>query len=212
MALAAYNAGPGAVLAAGRSVPDYPETLAYVPRVLEYAEEYRGPAADLPVPADEPSEGIDDGAWGGYANGRIPAAVLAAVAPGERLRADAADAWRRMTAAHRAQLGRPIGVTDTYRSYSQQVELAAYKGTLAATPGSSNHGWGLAVDLVVPGGYDDPTYRWLAANGPRFGWVNPDWAREGGSKPEPWHWEFVGGRGNPDAVPAACLPPAPRDA
>ncbi|MDP8977054.1 MAG: transglycosylase SLT domain-containing protein, partial [Actinomycetota bacterium] len=79
LALAAYNAGPGAVLAAGRSVPDYPETLAYVPRVLEYAEEYRGPPADLPVAGDRPSEGIGDGQWGGHANGRIPAAALAPV-------------------------------------------------------------------------------------------------------------------------------------
>lgn len=211
LALAAYNAGPGAVLAAGRAVPDYPETLAYIPRVLGYAERYRGAPADLPVP-DEPTEGIGDGAWGGHANGRIPPAALAPVAPGERLRADAAVAWRRMTAAHRAQLGRPIGITDTYRSYGQQVQLAAYKGALAATPGTSNHGWGLAVDLVVPGGYDDPTYGWLRANGARFGWVNPDWAREGGSKPEPWHWEFVGGRGGLGAAPAACPPAAPRRA
>ncbi|CAN5345515.1 hypothetical protein BH20ACT9_BH20ACT9_10410 [soil metagenome] len=211
LALAAYNAGPGAVLAAGRAVPDHPETLAYVPRVLEYAEEYRGPPAGMAMPPGEPSEGIGDGAWGGHANGRIPPAALAPVAPGERLRADAAAAWQRMTAAHRAGSGRPIGITDTYRSYGQQVELAAYKGALAATPGTSNHGWGLAVDLVVPGGYDDPTYRWLQANGARFGWVNPDWAREGGSKPEPWHWEFVGGRGL-DAASVACLAPTPRGA
>jgi hypothetical protein len=24
----------------------------------------------------------------------------------------------------------------------------------------------------------------------QFGFVNPDWARPGGEKPEPWHWEF----------------------
>jgi hypothetical protein len=27
--------------------------------------------------------------------------------------------------------------------------------------------------------------------GAEFGWINPDWALPGGSKPEPWHWEFV---------------------
>ncbi|MDP8977777.1 MAG: M15 family metallopeptidase, partial [Actinomycetota bacterium] len=125
---------------------------------------------------------------------------------------EAADAWRRMTAAHRARTGRPIGVIDTYRSYGQQVELAAYKGDLAATPGSSNHGWGLAVDLAVPGGYEDPTYRWLRANGARFGWVNPDWARQGGPKPEPWHWEFVGAPGSPGTATVACHPPPSRGA
>lgn len=34
LVLAAYNAGEQAVLKAGRKVPDYPETRAYVPRVL----------------------------------------------------------------------------------------------------------------------------------------------------------------------------------
>jgi soluble lytic murein transglycosylase-like protein len=35
LVLAAYNAGENAVIRYGRRVPPYPETLRYVPRVLE---------------------------------------------------------------------------------------------------------------------------------------------------------------------------------
>jgi soluble lytic murein transglycosylase-like protein len=48
-ALAAYNAGPGAVAKFG-GVPPYAETQTYVQRVLAYAEQYRGSAA-TPVAA-----------------------------------------------------------------------------------------------------------------------------------------------------------------
>jgi soluble lytic murein transglycosylase-like protein len=41
LALAAYNAGPGAVLKAGHRVPNYPETQHYVRRVLSLAQAYR---------------------------------------------------------------------------------------------------------------------------------------------------------------------------
>lgn len=41
LAVAAYNAGPGAVIKAGHRVPNYPETRHYVRRVLNLAQLYR---------------------------------------------------------------------------------------------------------------------------------------------------------------------------
>ena len=48
----------------------------------------------------------------------------------------------------------PTGSMSSYRSYDQQVYLwnlyQAGKGNLAAVPGQSNHGAGIAVDLATP--------------------------------------------------------------
>lgn len=47
LALAAYNAGPGAVLAHGSNIPPYPETQRYVPSVLGHYQRLQA-AAKLP--------------------------------------------------------------------------------------------------------------------------------------------------------------------
>lgn len=131
-------------------------------------------------------------AWGGYTNGRIPTTALAhpRSAPNALLRPDAAAALDRLSTAYQARFGKPLGITDSYRDYAGQVSVYARKPGLAAEPGTSNHGWALAIDAVV-GGYTSTDYLWLRANAPAFGWDNPGWARPGGSsKHEWWHWEF----------------------
>jgi predicted nucleic acid-binding Zn-ribbon protein len=132
---------------------------------------------------------------GGYSNGNIPPEALCPLkyAPGESLRSDAAKAFNLMTEAAKASRGAPLCVSDSYRSYSQQVAVYRQKPGLAATPGTSNHGWGVAVDFC--GGverFGSAAHEWMRANAGRFGWVHPSWARQGGSKPEAWHWEYVG--------------------
>lgn len=129
----------------------------------------------------------------GQQNGNLDPASLCPLwqAPGHRLRADAADAFNKMSKFHAATVGGPLCVTDSYRSYSEQVDLYQRKPGLAAVPGTSNHGWGQAVDFC--GGIQNSgsaAYQWMKANAGRFGWRHPDWAEPSGSKPEPWHWEF----------------------
>jgi LAS superfamily LD-carboxypeptidase LdcB len=121
-----------------------------------------------------------------YGNGRIPAQLLQELGFGfgrHRLWPAAARAFQNLYVAALAD-GVTIGVTDSYRSYEGQVDVALRKGLyknggLAATPGTSNHGWGLAVDLKLT----PAALAWMRANGPRFGYFE-DVPRES------WHWQF----------------------
>ena len=119
-----------------------------------------------------------------FGNGRIPKEMLEEVGIGShRLQTDAARAFKLMRAAAAAD-GIDIDITDSYRSYDAQVDLAERKGLhkhggLAATPGTSNHGWGLSIDVDV----DAKGQAWLDQNAARYGFVE-DVTRE------PWHWTF----------------------
>ena len=121
-----------------------------------------------------------------YGNGRIPRELLTLIGIGQhRLWGPAAEAFKSMRAAA-ANVGVNISVTDSYRTYDQQVSLAGEKGLTqnggwAAVPGTSEHGWGLAVDVDV----DKTGLAWLRANGATYGFVEP-------ATREPWHWEYHG--------------------
>ncbi|UTT59058.1 D-alanyl-D-alanine carboxypeptidase family protein [Cellulosimicrobium cellulans] len=128
-----------------------------------------------------------------YQNGRIPPEALCALdfAPGKSLRCDAAEQLEALAAEFEKEFGYALKITDAYRPYDEQVRLKAVKPYLAAVPGTSQHGWGLAIDVGgnVPSG-TSLEYVWLRTHGPDYGWDNPAWARPNGSKPEPWHFEF----------------------
>ncbi|WP_309135581.1 M15 family metallopeptidase [Cellulomonas sp.] len=119
-----------------------------------------------------------------YENGRVPEGALSPVGTGgHRLFAPAAQALTSLIDAA-ASDGVTIGITDTYRTYDTQVDLVRRKGLysqggLAATPGTSDHGWGLAADLRL----DDRALAWMRTNAGRFGFAE-DTPRE------PWHWAY----------------------
>lgn len=181
---------------AGVVVTDLPaDPLGFARPALAHVAPRQVPAAtDGGLPWRCGGVSVPAGVWGGYPNGFIPPTALCPIGIGPHiLRCDAAAAFAALNEAHTRAFGAPICVTDSYRTFDAQVRLYGQKPALAAVPGTSNHGWGLAVDLC--GGaesFGTPAYAWLAASAPALGWVNPSWARQGGGREEPWHWEFVG--------------------
>ncbi len=132
--------------------------------------------------------------WAGYPNGLIPSGVLCGLdEEPHALRCDAAHDLAALSVAYEEALGESLCLTDSYRTLEMQLELRQRKPELSATPGTSTHGWGLAVDLC--GGvetFDTDEHLWMRAHAPDFGWVLPSWAQEGSPREEPWHWEYVG--------------------
>lgn len=122
-------------------------------------------------------------------NGNLSVELLTTIGNGHLMQHAAAKSYQDMVAAA-AYAGISWTITDSYRNYASQVKVAKDKGLythggLAATPGTSNHGRGLAVDLG--GGvnkYGTPQHEWLKNNAARFGFFNID--------REPWHWEYRG--------------------
>jgi putative peptidoglycan binding protein/D-alanyl-D-alanine carboxypeptidase-like protein len=89
-------------------------------------------------------------------NGRLPASSLAPIAGGRLIR-PAAAAFNAMNAESQRRFGvtlRPTGPVSSYRPISAQWYFwnlyRSGRGNLAAYPGTSNHGWGLAVDFASP--------------------------------------------------------------
>lgn len=133
------------------------------------------------------------------------------------LLAEASDALDIMMAAFNASSfsgKQKIVFTDGYRSLARQQALyAKYGDGRAAKPGTSNHGWGIAIDMFWgvrttmykdnskrPSGYKHPNYKWFLNNGYKYGWYNPVKLRDDSGTDEWWHWEYHGKKDTPDVV------------
>lgn len=114
-------------------------------------------------------------------NGRLPKSDLARI-PGGELRKDAAAAWNAPGGPADAGLV-PTGSRSSYRTLVEQEQLMRELGPgIAAVPGTSNHGWGVAIDLPEPW-----MWAWMHEHGAKYGWEKTE------AFHEPWHWNFVGG-------------------
>lgn len=142
----------------------------------------------------------------GYSNGKLPASALAPIAQGS-LAIECAAGWNALNVEARANGLElvPTGSKSSYRSYEQQVELYnAYlngTGNLAAKPGTSNHGWGTAVDLATP-----DMRSMVDRIGAKYGW-SKSWSD---APSEWWHVCYQAGHySGPDPGPSgqAVQPP-----
>lgn len=142
---------------------------------------------------------LADAGWGGYSNGRIPLSAMTSVPAsiGPYLEPNAASAYFELNSAFTAKFGKSLSITEAYRTYERQVEIANDPSSnYHAAPGTSIHGWGKACDFGAGvNSYGTAEKNWMNANAPDYGW-----APRGDSFPvkEPWHFEYDGsGQGAP---------------
>ena len=112
-----------------------------------------------------------------------------------KLLPEAADEFIKMVENMPTDIRRSMKLTDTYRPLEVQCRIFDFdhyektgkrrkkgtSGTPVARPGTSNHGWGRAID-VSPKKVQD----WIRNNGTEYGWC---W---GEVPSEPWHFTFCG--------------------
>lgn len=135
----------------------------------------------------------------GYPNGDPRNAAGTARIGGKawKLRAQAAPWFEELAAAFQSRFGYTLPVLETHRSLAEQRRL--YDGwvkrldgfNLAAVPGTSNHGWGLAIDLGYPLNLSTSAEsKWLRENMGKYGFW--DGGQASWTYREPWHIEFDG--------------------
>lgn len=110
------------------------------------------------------------------------------------------DQWMNMSSAHRKMWDEATKYGYKSKYWVKKLINGRYPAT-AATPGKSNHGLGLAVDLAEEYDADsspDPIrtqwVQWLVNNAHKYGFSAE-------LQSEPWHWRYIAG----DRIPQATL-------
>ena len=149
-------------------------------------------------------------------NGALPAGLIGKTSTGDQLLFDVVAEFNKLAEAFKKGTGVSLS-GGGYRSYENQVkvydnpekwrlrpdlkEKCTNPGVgdcvhMGATPGTSNHGWGMAFDWNTKDKdgkieFESKTYDWMLKNAPKYGWEVPSFAQKGGSKEEAWHIEYV---------------------
>ena len=152
-----------------------------------------------------------------YPNGDLPLDVLVAIKPYGYLYRTAAASWTAMKKAAKKDgvVLKPTSAMDAYRPVTVQRSVFFQRYTTTkidgrptrtysgktwwlkpglaplASPGTSNHGLGLAVDIF--GVSQEGRLEWLLQHVDRFGW---SWEVQS----EPWHIRYVLGDDLPEGV------------
>lgn len=138
-----------------------------------------------------------------YENGKLPDSALADI-KGGRLTVEAAAGWNAMNVEARSRGVEllPAASDCAYRTYAEQEYYwnlyQSGQGNLAAKPGTSNHGWGNAVDVDTPDMRD-----MLDSIGAKYGW-SKSWSD---APTEWWHICYQAGHyDGPDPGPSGEQP------
>lgn len=137
-------------------------------------------------------------------NGKLPVTMLVAI-PWDKektlIAAPAVKDLTRLNTAFKKKFGKNLDIDLAYRTLDTQKyyynELGPY---IAAKPGTSNHGWGLAIDVPESYNYSfkGKYYKWLKTNSKKYNWTHrknlEEFRSNGTLNPyaEAWHFEYNG--------------------
>jgi len=119
---------------------------------------------------------------------------------------------RMLTAYTKDNPNTPMLINSAFRTYPDQVRVRNEwerkgKPENAAYPGTSNHGFGRAIDFADKGGAkltpSMPQYKWIKANASTYGFTRIYSSTEGEAW-EAWHWQDLTAQEIPGTAPAAA--------
>ncbi|MCX5931727.1 MAG: D-alanyl-D-alanine carboxypeptidase family protein [Cyanobacteria bacterium] len=180
--------------------------------VLLFLQPLRRWLAPPPVPGLEARTSPDGRLLAHFPYPEAASGTLVAVAPGLKLKPEAAEALLAMQRAAAAE-GVDLRLLSAFRSIELQKGIffdvkaernqsAQERAQVSAPPGFSEHSTGYAVDLGdgsspkshLSEGFDrTPAFRWLKAHANRFHYqLSFPRGNSQGVSYEPWHWRYEG--------------------